>query len=187
MTRSVPCAAVLFTLCATQVLSQSPSELLTVAGQPASSFGQSVDRAGDVNGDGYDDVIVGGTFLEVQGVRTGGAMVISGADGSVLHRVFGASLGACASFLYNLRHGIDDIRSGRARVAFIGAAEAPITPEIMEGYSAMGALATVKGLRQLDGLLGRVDGGDGVVDEVMAQPGQGAVEGESQQLGRLHP
>ncbi|MEZ5502208.1 MAG: beta-ketoacyl synthase [Halioglobus sp.] len=64
----------------------------------------------------------------------------------------GASLGACASFLYNLRHGIDDIRSGRARVAFIGAAEAPITPEIMEGYSAMGALATEKGLCQLDGL-----------------------------------
>lgn len=64
----------------------------------------------------------------------------------------GASLGACASFLYNLRHGIDDIRSGRARVAFIGSAEAPITPEIMEGYAAMGALATEKGLRQLDGL-----------------------------------
>ncbi|MDG2046428.1 MAG: beta-ketoacyl synthase [Halioglobus sp.] len=64
----------------------------------------------------------------------------------------GASLGACASFLYNLRHGIHDIRSGRARVVFVGAAEAPITPEIMEGYSAMGALATEKGLRNLDGL-----------------------------------
>jgi acetoacetyl-[acyl-carrier protein] synthase len=64
----------------------------------------------------------------------------------------GASLGACASFLYNLRHAIDDIRSGRARVAFIGTAEAPVTPEIMEGYSAMGALATEKGLRKLDGL-----------------------------------
>ena len=37
-------------------------------------------------------------------------------------------------------------------MAFVGAAEAPITPEIMEGYSAMGALATEKGLRQLDGL-----------------------------------
>ncbi len=64
----------------------------------------------------------------------------------------GASLGACASFLYNLRHGIDDIRSGRARVAFIGAAEAPVTPEIMEGYSAMGALATEKGLRKIEGI-----------------------------------
>ncbi len=64
----------------------------------------------------------------------------------------GATLGACASFLYNLRHGIADIRSGRARVVFVGAAEAPVTPEVMEGYSAMGALATDKGLRQLDGL-----------------------------------
>jgi len=35
---------------------------------------------------------------------------------------------------------------------FVGAAEAPITPEVIEGYSAMGALATVKGLRQLDGI-----------------------------------
>jgi len=64
----------------------------------------------------------------------------------------GASLGACASFLYNLRHGIEDIRSGRARIAFIGSAEAPVNPEVMEGYAAMGALATDKGLRQLDGL-----------------------------------
>ncbi len=64
----------------------------------------------------------------------------------------GASLGACASFLYNLRHGIHDIRSGRARVVLVGSAEAPITPEVMEGYAAMGALATDKGLRQLDKL-----------------------------------
>lgn len=64
----------------------------------------------------------------------------------------GASLGACASFLYNMRHGIADIRSGRARVAFIGSAEAPVNAEVMEGYAAMGALATDKELQQLDGL-----------------------------------
>lgn len=64
----------------------------------------------------------------------------------------GASLGACASFLYNLRSGIEDIRSGRARLVLVGAAEAPITPEVMEGYAAMGALATVKGLRTLEGI-----------------------------------
>lgn len=64
----------------------------------------------------------------------------------------GASLGACASFLYNLRLGIEDIRQGRARVVFVGAAEAPVNPEVMEGYAAMGALATDKDLRQLDGL-----------------------------------
>ncbi|MEM1113641.1 MAG: beta-ketoacyl synthase [Pseudomonadota bacterium] len=64
----------------------------------------------------------------------------------------GATLGACASFLYNLRHGIEDIRSGRARVVFVGGAEAPVLPEVMEGYGSMGALATDKGLRQIEGL-----------------------------------
>jgi acetoacetyl-[acyl-carrier protein] synthase len=72
---------------------------------------------------------------------------VLGAAGST-----GATLGACASFLYNLRLAIHDIRAGRARVAIVGAAEAPVTPEIMEGYAAMGALATDKALRQLDGL-----------------------------------
>jgi acetoacetyl-[acyl-carrier protein] synthase len=57
----------------------------------------------------------------------------------------GASLGACASFLYNLRLAVQDIRAGRARVAVVAAAESPITPEVMEGYAAMGALASDKG------------------------------------------
>ncbi len=64
----------------------------------------------------------------------------------------GASLGACASFNYNLRNGIEDIRSGKARVAVVGSAEAPIIPEVLDSYIAMGALATDKGLRALDGL-----------------------------------
>jgi len=64
----------------------------------------------------------------------------------------GTSMGACASFLYNLAHAVNDIRSGRARVAIVGNAEAPITPEVIEGYAAMGALATDDGLRALDGL-----------------------------------
>lgn len=63
----------------------------------------------------------------------------------------GPALGACATFLYNLRLGIEDIRSGRSRVAIVGAAEAPVNVEVMDGYVAMGALATDKGLRQLDG------------------------------------
>ncbi len=64
----------------------------------------------------------------------------------------GAALGACASFLYNLRHGIEDIQSGRSRVAFVGSSEAPVNPEVMEGYGAMGALAADKDLRKLDAL-----------------------------------
>ena len=64
----------------------------------------------------------------------------------------GTNMGACASFLYNLRQGVADIQSGRSRIAVVGNAEAPITPEIMEGYAAMGALASERGLRELDGL-----------------------------------
>ncbi|NRB42646.1 MAG: beta-ketoacyl synthase, partial [Pseudomonadales bacterium] len=64
----------------------------------------------------------------------------------------GTSMGACASFLYNLRTAVHDIQSGRSRVAIVGNAEAPVIPEIMEGYSAMGALATDDELRELDGL-----------------------------------
>ncbi|MFG6665895.1 beta-ketoacyl synthase [Halomonas sp. HNIBRBA4712] len=64
----------------------------------------------------------------------------------------GAALGACASFLYNLRLGLHDIRAGRARVAMVGTADAPITPEIIEGFRAMGALADDASLKALDAL-----------------------------------
>ena len=64
----------------------------------------------------------------------------------------GPALGACATFLYNLRLAVQDIRHGRARVAIVGAAEAPVVAEVMEGYAAMGALASDRELRALDGL-----------------------------------
>ena len=63
----------------------------------------------------------------------------------------GAITGACASFLYNLQKGSDMITSGRARVVLVGNGEAPITQECIEGYGAMGALATEEGLRQVGG------------------------------------
>ncbi|RDE23056.1 beta-ketoacyl synthase [Motiliproteus coralliicola] len=62
----------------------------------------------------------------------------------------GSSLGACASFLYNLRTGVEDIRSGRRQLVLVGASDAPITEEIIEGFRAMGALAEEKGLLALD-------------------------------------
>lgn len=63
----------------------------------------------------------------------------------------GTNLGACATFLYNLRQGIEDIRSGQRRVVVVGNAEAPVIPEIVEGYRTMGALAEDEALMQLDG------------------------------------
>ncbi|WP_129140476.1 beta-ketoacyl synthase [Modicisalibacter coralii] len=64
----------------------------------------------------------------------------------------GAMLGACASFLYNLRLGIEDIRSGTRRVVMVGTSDAPITPEVVEGFRSMGALADDDSLKALDAL-----------------------------------
>lgn len=64
----------------------------------------------------------------------------------------GAVQGACASFLYNLRLGIEDIASGRRRVVMVGTSDAPVTPEIIEGFRAMGALADDDSLKALDAL-----------------------------------
>jgi acetoacetyl-[acyl-carrier protein] synthase len=63
----------------------------------------------------------------------------------------GTSAGACATFLYNLRTALDDIQSGRRRFVLVGTAEAPVTPEVADGYAAMGALATDEDLMKLDG------------------------------------
>ena len=64
----------------------------------------------------------------------------------------GTSVAACATFLYNLRQGIKDIQSGESRVAIVGTSEAPLTPEVFEGFNVMGALAEDSKLRALDGL-----------------------------------
>lgn len=62
------------------------------------------------------------------------------------------NLGACATFHYNLNQAIQDIQNGTHRVAIVGNSEAPLVPEIFEGYSAMGALADDAKLRALDKL-----------------------------------
>ena len=69
----------------------------------------------------------------------------------------GANVGACATFLYNLRQGVEDIRSGKYRVSVVGASEAPVTPEVIEGYRTMGALAEDQALNALDGTDGPTD------------------------------
>lgn len=60
-------------------------------------------------------------------------------------------IGACATFLYNLKRGSEAIASGSKRLVMIGNAEAPIVPEVMEGYRTMGALAEDDALAALDG------------------------------------
>lgn len=64
----------------------------------------------------------------------------------------GTNVAACATFLYNLRQGIRDIQSGTHRIAIVGTSEAPLVPEIFEGFTNMGALADDAGLAALDAL-----------------------------------
>jgi len=59
-------------------------------------------------------------------------------------------IGACATFLYNVKRGMDEIRSGAKRIVVIGNAEAPVTPYVIEGYRVMGALAEDDALMALD-------------------------------------
>jgi len=66
----------------------------------------------------------------------------------------GHNMGACATFLYNLRHGMFDIESGRSRVALVGGAEAPLCADVIEGLATMGALGTDQALLELDRHLG---------------------------------
>lgn len=64
----------------------------------------------------------------------------------------GTNVAACATFLYNLRQGMRDIQSGTHRVSIVGTSEAPLVPEIFDGFSTMGALADDDALRALDHL-----------------------------------
>lgn len=66
----------------------------------------------------------------------------------------GTSLGACASFHYNLNQAVRDIQRGTHRVAVVGTSEAPVTPDIIEAFANMGALADDAGLLELDRALG---------------------------------
>ncbi len=59
-------------------------------------------------------------------------------------------IGACATFLYNVKRGIDDIRSGAKRIVVVGNSEAPVLPHVIEGYRVMGALAEDEELMALD-------------------------------------
>ncbi len=66
----------------------------------------------------------------------------------------GHNMGACATSFYNLRLGINDIREGRARIAIVGGAEAPLVPDVMDGLATMGAVGSDEALLALDQHLG---------------------------------
>lgn len=62
-----------------------------------------------------------------------------------------SSVAACATFLSNLRHAVSDLQAGKIRVAMVGNSEAPIGPELMDGFGTMGALATDENMLKVYG------------------------------------
>ena len=96
----------------------------------------------------------------------------------------GHNVGACATFLYNLQMGKEAIESGSARVVIVGGAEAPITPEIVDGFFAMSALSDDKRMIELQAQ-NNEDISKGPIQERACRPfgnNVGMVLGESAQF-----
>ena len=133
--------------------------LYIFTGEAASNYlGWSVSGAGDVNDDGYDDLIVGSPYNSAGGSFAGRAYVFSGLDGDTLHVFSGQAAGDCLGSSVSGagdvdRNGYDDLivaalraalDSGRVYV-YSGQTGAPLwtfTGETNEddfGYSVSGA------------------------------------------------
>ena len=65
-------------------------QLATLQGQVnGDNFGYGLCSAGDVNQDGFDDLLVTTPFEDTAGANAGSARVFSGFDNSILHEIFG--------------------------------------------------------------------------------------------------
>ena len=62
-------------------------------GAPGETSGMAVAGAGDVNGDGVPDVLVGAPANDKEGKKAGAVRVFSGADGELLYSLYGAKAG----------------------------------------------------------------------------------------------
>ena len=80
-------------------------------------FGMSVSGAGDINGDGHDDVVIGARQNDSNGINAGKAYVYSGLDGSLLISFLGKEAG----------DGLGNAVSGRSSIT------GDISPEIIVG------------------------------------------------------
>ena len=135
ITHSLMCLLVWYSLAIAPTCAQTITHvpLFTFnGGSPSENFGGSVSDAGDVNGDGFDDLIVGAFGDDTNGIDSGSARVFSGVDGSVLYDFFGDSANDQFGFsvsgagdvngdgfddlIVGAPNNVDDLTGGSARV-----------------------------------------------------------------------
>lgn len=126
----------------------APDEVSVYAG---SALGQVDDKG---YGGLYQAELMGGRTSSKMMALSLGEMAADFINSYMINSVgsTGSNVGACATFLYNLRQGMMDIQTGKARAVIVGNTEAPVNPAIMGGFDVMGALANDDNLRKIDGL-----------------------------------
>lgn len=101
------------------------------------NFGKAVGGAGDVNNDGFDDVIVGAPYDDNGGNNTGSARVFSGVDGSVLHTFNGSYASAVLGWSVGAAGDVDHDGNADLLVSSHGVGNPALQPGYARIYSGL--------------------------------------------------
>jgi len=105
------------------------------AGEAENFLGFAVARAGDVDGDGYQDLLVGAPYNSSNGPESGSARVYSGRDGSLLYSYYGLHRGDKLGMALSAAGDCDDDGYGDFLIAAPYDADAPEAAGSVRLYS----------------------------------------------------